>query len=197
VLAPRRALLAQAGAKGRQRTWIAEPELGDDAVRAATGRGWEEWCDLLDRWPGHREGHTAIATHVRDDLGIDGWWAQTVTVGYERITGLRLPYQKADGTFSAGRSRTVSVDGEALRAMLLSDADRRDLFPGHDTTLRSKPTAKSLRIGIGPGVALFSLDAKPDGRVTISVSHDKLPTPADVDEWKHYWGEWLDAVDGG
>ncbi|MGI8937518.1 MAG: hypothetical protein ACR2JF_04740 [Iamia sp.] len=179
------------------RTWVAEPEMSDDAIREATGRGWDEWCDLIDAWPANTDGHTAIATHVREDHGIDGWWAQAVTVSYERITGLRLPHQRADGTFSADKTRTVTVtvDAEALRALLLDDDDRRDLFPGLDTELRSRPTSKVPRIAIGPGVAQIALEQRDDGRVRISIAHERLPSADDVPQWKQYWSEWLAALD--
>ena len=35
------------------------------------------------------------------------------------------------------------------------------------------------------------------GRVKITIAHDKLPTPEAVEEWKGYWSDWLEAVDGG
>ena len=171
--------------------------MAEDTLREATGRGWDEWCDIIDAWPGHTDGHTAIATFVREEHGVDGWWAQTVTVGYERITGLRLPHQQPDGTFSAGKSRTVTVDAGLLREMLLDDDDRADLFPGLETELRSRPSSKVLRIGIGPGTAQVALDTQNDGRVKITIAHDKLPTPEAVEEWKGYWSDWLEAVDGG
>lgn len=191
--AARRALIDKAGSGTR--VWVSQPEMSDVAVREATGRGWDEWCDVIDAWPGHAEGHSAIASHVQEAHGVDGWWAQTVTVGYERITGARLPYQLADGTFTAGKSRTVSVDAESLRRMLLDDRDRGELFPGHETTLRSKPTSKTLRIGIGPGVAQISIDEKGDGRSRVAIAHEKLPVAEDVARWKAYWAEWLDAID--
>lgn len=192
--AARRVLIDRA-AGGGERTWAAEPELSDDAVRTATGRGWDEWCDILDGWSGDAGDHGAIAAYVQAEHGIDGWWAQTVTVGYERITGLRLPYQQPDGTFNAGKSRTVTVDAEALRAMLLDDNDRADLFPGFDTELRSKPTTKALRVAIGPGTAQFALDPQTGGRVKVTITHEKLPAFEDVDRWKAYWSEWLEAID--
>ena len=40
---------------------------------------------------------------------VPGWWAQTVTVGYERIKGLRAVGQRRDGTFEANKSRTFAV----------------------------------------------------------------------------------------
>ncbi len=195
--AARRVLLDQATARRPGRQWVSEPANGDDAVRAATGRGWDEWCDLLDAWPGHDDGHTAIATHLREDLGVDGWWAQAVTVGYERITGRRLPHQMADGTFTAGRSRTVAVGADLLRSLLLDDDGRAALFGGLPTELRSRPTTKALRVAVGPGVALIDLQARPDGRTRVSVAHERLPEPGDVEHWKAFWGEWLEALDEG
>jgi hypothetical protein len=192
--AARRVLIDQSSSSG-ERQWASEPEMADVTLREATGRGWDEWCDIIDAWPGRAEGHTAIATYVREEHGVDGWWAQTVTVGYERITGLRLPHQQPDGTFSAGKSRTVTADAELLREMLLDGDDRADLFPGLETELRSRPSSKVLRIGIGPGTAQIALDTQDDGRVKITIAHDKLPTPEAVEEWKDYWSDWLEAVD--
>jgi hypothetical protein len=192
--AARRAIVTQSG-NGRRRHWVAEPEHSEDVIRDATGRGWDEWCDVIDAWSGHTDGHTAIATYVREDLGIEGWWAQSVTLGYERITGVRVRHQRSDGTFSANKTKTVTIDRDALRAMLLDDADRADLFPGFETELRSKPTSKVPRIAIGPGIALISIEPRPDGRTTIAIAHERLPSAEEVDRWKDYWAGWLAALD--
>jgi hypothetical protein len=189
-----------ATASGGPRIRVSEPEVDDLSIKRATGRDWDEWCDLLDAWPGNDRGHTAIAAHVAETYGVDGWWGQGVTVGYERITGRRVVNQMADGTFSAGKTRTVTVDLAALRSLIVSDEDRVVLFPGLDTNLRSKPGSKALRLGVaidgqGVGSALFSITPKPDGRVMVNVSHDGLPDAASVDQWKQYWADWLAAID--
>lgn len=182
----------------RNRTWVAEPETSNDAVRSATGRGWEEWCDIIDAWPGAKDGHAAVAKHLETHYdSVSSWWAQGVTVGWERITGRRLPGEMPDGTFTANKSRTIGGDAARLRRMLLDDHTRPALFPGQTTELRSKATAKAIRISVGPGVASFGLTDKGDGRVNITIQHAKLPGTDDVDEWKFYWTEWLDAVDEG
>lgn len=192
--AARRALIQQADGTGSRR-WVSAPSMSDEALRGATGRGWDEWCDLIDEWPGDASDHGAIVAFVQEEHGVPGWWAQTVAVGYERITGLRLLYQRPDGTFNAGKSRTVTADAEMLRAMLYDDADRADLFPGMETELRSAPTTKVPRIAIGPGVAQIALEPRPDGRVKVTISHERLPGPEYVDQWKAYWTEWLEALD--
>lgn len=191
--AARRVLLEQAERRGG-RTWHAEPEMPDDSVREATGRGWDEWCDVIEAWPGHVDGHAAVAAWVYEQNDITHWWAQGVTVGWERITGRRLPNQMSDGTFTAGKTKTVRVDAQELRAALLDDDERADLFPGHETTLRSKPTSKSLRIAFEEGTALFTLTPKPDGRTTVNVSHERLPDLDAVSKWKFHWTDWLDAL---
>lgn len=191
--AARANLLAQA-APARGRTWVSEPEMSDEAVVEATGTSWDDWCDVIDSW--NLDGdHVAIAAKLEADTHLDGWWSQSVTVGYERITGLRLPYQRPDGTFTAGKSKTVAVDAGQLRALLLDDEQRGDLFPGYATELLSKPSAKAIRISVGPGVAHFGIAAKPDGRARVNVDHRKLAAYDDVAEWKFYWSEWLDAID--
>ena len=178
------------------RTWAADPEVDDAAVRSATGRGWDEWCDIIDAWPGSAEGHTAVARHLADTYDeVTDWWAQGITVGWERITGRRLRGQMSDGTFSANKSKTLLTDATGLRAMLLDDAARPDLFPGVDTELRSAPSAKAIRIAVGPGVAQLSVEDKGDGRAKISIQHNKLPEASDVATWKSYWTAWLDTID--
>lgn len=191
-----RTMLLDDGKRGT-RTWLSPPETSEEAVRETTGRGWDEWCDVIDAWPGKADGHAAIAQYLVDEHGVDGWWAQTVTVGYERITGLRLPYQRSDGTFTATKSKTITADPDLIRKMLLDPDGRTDLFPGEETQLRSKPEAKSLRIAIGRGVALFALEAKDQARCKITVAHEKLPTFEDVERWRFYWEEWLTALDDG
>lgn len=189
----RRALLARAAARRRPR--VSEPEVGDEAVISATGRGWDDWCSLIDGWPGDTWDHAAVARRLQTEHGLNGWWAQSVTGGYERITGRRLPGQMPDGTFTANRSKTVAADADQLRRLLLDDRDRADLFPDEVTELRSKPTSKSIRLGLDPGVALIGLQPLADGRTKVTVQHEKLPTIDDIERWKFWWSDWLDAID--
>lgn len=137
--AARRVLLEQAEAREATtgRRWVSEPEVVDARVLDATGRGWNDWCDIIDAWPGHADGHTAVAAWLQSTHQVDGWWAQTVTGGWERITGRRLPGEMRDGSFTANKSKTVAGDAALIRKMLLDDDLRADLFPGKSTELRS------------------------------------------------------------
>ncbi len=190
--AARSVVLAQSA--NRKRTWVSDPEMPDDKTREATGRGWDEWCDVIEAWDGRREGHTAIARHLATTYGLNGWWSQGVTIGYERITGLRVVNQMTDGTFTASKSKTMDLDVGLLRSMLVDDEARRQLIIGYETVLRWKPTSKALRVAFDEGAALFSFDATANGRTRITVSHEKLPSSEAADRWRFYWTEWLDAL---
>lgn len=198
--AARRTLLAQAAPRGTAlaRAWVSEPDVSEEAIRENTGHGWDEWVALVDAGPGRDAGHTAIAAWVAGEHGVPGWWAQSVTVGYERITGLRVPGQRPDGTFSVSRSRLLDLDPGELRALLDDDAGRADLVPGLTLTPRSRAGVKSPRFGVSDddgehGVAMFSLD--PAGsRWRLTVTHERLGSAAEAEAWKAYWAGWLEAL---
>ncbi len=202
-LAPsREAFLAAARATAEfatAETGAGEPEFSDEVIRENTGHDWAEWVELIDAGPGREAGHTAIAAWVHENFDVNGWWAQGVTVSYERLAGLRLPGQMADGTFTVQKNKTVEGHREALRAWWVSDDARLALLPGLASALRSKPEAKQLRVGLsGPdgaslGIAGLSVD-EAKGKLKINVSHEKLPSSAAGEAWREAWGAWLDAL---
>lgn len=193
--AARRVLIEQSARRAEERRWVAEPEVTDAAVLDATGRTWDQWCELIDRSPDAAEGHAAVARALETDHGLDGWWAQTVTVGWERITGRRLPGQMADGTFTANKSRTLKLDAGVVRELLLDDAARADLFGGTAPELRSRRTSKSIRIAMAEGVAEIALVPKDGGRVAVVVQHTGLASPEAIDAWKQHWSDWFDDLE--
>ena len=81
----------------------------DAIMKARTGCTWERWVKALDHAGAHAWTHGEIARHVVDRYKIPGWWAQSVTVGYERIKGLRDVGQRRGGAYEASKSRTFAV----------------------------------------------------------------------------------------
>ena len=223
--AARRALLQTSDAqRPSPAAWVEDPDTSDDAVHRATGRGWNEWCELIDAWPERTEGHAAMVARLqRDHLDNDGWWAQSVIVGYERIRGLRVKYMRADGTFAGSATRTLAAapgvehTGPAraadLRASLLDPKTQAEIVSGDFASStcgprqpvkaglvveqRSKSTSKAVRWNIQPnqGSVRFSVDARPDDRVRVSIQHEQLPSTEAVELWKEFWAAWLATLD--
>jgi len=195
--AARKALLDQASkhTSSSSRAWIAQPDISDESVITKTGKNLDEWCDIIEAWDGDQNDHTAVATYLREELNVDSWWAQGITVSFERITGKRLPYQQKDGTFTANKSKVLPLLEAVLRQLFLSDDGRDDLFPNQHTELLSKPDAKNLRIKLEPGTALIWTEPQKSGKTKLTVSHEKLPTFDDVEQWKFYWEELMAAIE--
>lgn len=84
-------------------------EVGDEALRAATGRTWQEWEDALDARGAERLSHKEIVALLLDGLVDGAWWAQTLAGGYERRKGTRVGGQTADGAFQVGVRRTLPI----------------------------------------------------------------------------------------
>src|SRR5262245_16026711 len=88
--------------------------LADATIKARTGCTWDRWVFALDYHGAGKMSHGEIAAIVRTKYKIGSWWAQSVTVGYERIKGLRAIGQRRDGTYEANKSRTYNVPVETL-----------------------------------------------------------------------------------
>jgi len=63
---------------------------------------------LYPGWMGASEkGHKLTARYLAESWNISAWWAQTITVSYERSAGLRLVGQRSEGTFTVSLQRTI------------------------------------------------------------------------------------------
>jgi hypothetical protein len=169
-------------------TWVAQPGLSEAAVRRATGNGWEEWITLLDEWDGTSHTHAEIARHLYETYGIDGWWAQGVTVGYERVRGMRAVHQRPDG-FSVNASKTFPVPAERLFAAIVDEEQRERWLQDVTLRLRTSQPPKSARFDVFPGETRLNLylTARGAGKATAQLQHERLPQAEDVERWRAFW----------
>lgn len=171
--------------------------MSDEAVSRSTGRTWAEWKQALDAVDAHTLDHAGIAALVGERWPESGpWWAQTVTVGYERIRGLRVLGQKSTGDFAASKSKTFPVPVSTLYAAC-ADEDRRTAWMGETTVVRTANTDRSLRLTWPDGtiVALWFTDKGPD-KSSVSVQHEKLESKDRREHEKVRWGERLGRLKG-
>jgi uncharacterized protein YndB with AHSA1/START domain len=86
-----------------------EQAISNDAVKAKTGKTWNQWFRILDRWGAIEKDHKSIARHLHSRHGLSGWWSQAVTVRYEQDRGLRDIGQRASGKFELSVQRTIAT----------------------------------------------------------------------------------------
>lgn len=170
------------------------PGMSDKAMISATGKGWSEWVELINAWPGSKDGHAAVASWLAESFPLDGWWAQGITVGWERLTGRRQLHQQADGTFSASTSRTFKFDFDLFKTRLHDDSERASLLGLDPTEVTSRPGSKSVRVKYEDTSILFDSYPGTSGRTRLLVAHERLTSPAQVQSWKSFWSTWIKAL---
>lgn len=169
--------------------------MSDEAVRAKTGRAWAGWVEILDARAAAALPHGEIAAIVRGEFGISGWWSQAVSVGYERIKGLREIGQRRDGGYEASKSKTVPVAVERLRRAVTDPRLRARWLPDADPALRKTRSPQSARFTWEDGTpVVFWFVAKGKNKSQVAVTHARLASKAEAEERKAYWGGRLAAL---
>jgi len=125
---------------------VQNPGMSDAALRRGTGRGWNEWLTLLDAWGGASKTHPEIATYLNEVHGVDGWWAQGVTVGYERARGMRAVGQLPDG-YGTSASKTVAVPVARLYEAFVDPALRARWLPDAPFAISTTTLNKAVNAG--------------------------------------------------
>jgi hypothetical protein len=192
--AARRMLIAQ-GDRPDTSTARFEPPVAEERVVEATGRGWQGWFEALDSWGAASHSHTEIARWLRHEHEVEGWYSQSIAVGYERARGLRALGERPDG-FTVSASRTIAVPVEHLFDAFADDALRERWLPGAELHLRTATSPRSARYDWEDGSTRVNVgfDAAGEAKSRVALSHERLPDADTADEMKTWWRERLTAL---
>jgi hypothetical protein len=218
VLAARATRGIASAAPPREATRTAPRAKPDGAAKLAgrearvmekTGHGWSRWFSTLDAFDTRAKGHTAAARHLAEDHGVPGWYAQMITVEYERARGLRAQNQRGTGDYEVSVSKALPASvGVAARA-LADGRQRGQWLPAGGALIRASlegalAGSKTVRVREqgdarfhyrtdGPTVDIVILP-KPDGRSTFVTSTTKLASPEDVERHRTAWRAALESL---
>ncbi|HUA03161.1 MAG TPA: hypothetical protein VMB27_04605 [Solirubrobacteraceae bacterium] len=169
----------------------------DDTIRRRTGRGWEEWFELLDNWGAATRTHREIARWLAEQQRLHplAWNVQAVTASYERARGLREVGEKDDG-FAITASRTVAVPVESLYDAFVSDEARERWLPDGRLRERTSTRPKSARFDWDDGDTRVNVTfvSKGEARSTAALEHRRLVDADEAERMKAYWRERLAAL---
>jgi len=169
--------------------------MSDEAIRAKTGCTWEKWVYVLDKAKAHEWPHKEIAAYVHSRYKVPGWWGQTVTVGYERIKGLRAIGQRRSGAYEASKSRTVAVPVSRLFAAWHDPKLRKRWLPEPKLVVRTAQKDRSIRITWPDATSVECwFTAKGPAKSSVAVTHSKLTTKDQAEARKAYWAERLGVL---
>jgi len=166
-------------------------EMGDAAVRKATGKPMRHWFALLDRAGAKAMDHGAIAAILGKARGVSGWWQQMITVAYERARGLRKKYETSTG-FTAGSSKTVAASVDQLYEAWMDEATQRSWLGVPAPDVRTAQPGHSLRLTWHDGSwVIVGFTDKGDGKSQVTVSHERLPNARAANKYRAFWKEAL------
>jgi hypothetical protein len=161
---------------------VSGQNISDDRMLEATGRTREAWHELLDAEGATGWKHPQIASWLRDEHGVDGWWAQGITVGYEQARGMRLPGQLADGTFTTSSSKTVGLpQPAALELVIAAYSESSGREPSSVSPEAKHPTA---RWKLDDGSQVLATVSPVGEKSRVSLTRLKLTSPDQLEPAK-------------
>jgi hypothetical protein len=164
----------------------------DETIRERTGRGWEEWFDLLDEWGAADRTHREIARWLAGQQGIHplAWNAQAIAGSYERARRGRQVGQHEDG-FTVTATKTVAVPVERLYDAFVDVSLRQAWLPDGELRERTATKPRSARFDWGEdGTRVHvAFAAKGEAKSTAALSHERLADGAEAERMKAFWRE--------
>jgi len=166
--------------------------MSDASIRKNTGRDWSEWVTALDAIGANEKPHGEIVAFVSSQ-GVRDWFSQSVTVGYERIRGLRDKGQRRGGSYETNKSRTFNVSIEQLY-VAFADATTRERWLPVTLQVRTANENKTMRVQLEDGSPVqFYFTAK-GTKSAVSVQQQKIADKETAELLKQWWTERLDAL---
>ncbi|MEO7146333.1 MAG: hypothetical protein ABIX09_00405 [Terrimesophilobacter sp.] len=170
---------------------VAEQRMSDDKVKAATGRIWDDWYALLDAAGAPKWDHPTIAKWLADAQGVDGWWAQGITVGYEQARGRRVPGERADGTFAVSATKTIrGTRVEILEPVLAALAKQL----GEPASLRPESKYATARWQVDGETIVAGVSEPKPGSTLVAMERSRIASADELGSAKEELRKVLDAA---
>lgn len=176
----------------RTRLTATDERMSDAKIQEATGKKWDQWFAMLDRWGARDKKHGEIARFLIGEHEVAGWWAQSITVYYERARGMRLKHQNSEG-FSISVTRTIAVPVDVLFDAFVNARKRRKWLTDGTMSLRTSQPGRTARFNWEDGstrVNVGFIDKGPS-KSTVSLAHERLSDADEAETAKALWKERL------
>ena len=168
-----------------------KPQISSEAVKAKTGKSWDEWFALLDSKGCAEMTHTEIVAVLHNTFHVQDWWQQMITVTYEQARGKRLVHQRPDG-YQISKSKTIKASIDLAFKAWTDEKVREKWLADPKISIRKATQNHTLRITWIDGETDLDVFFYPKGeKVQVSLNHSKLPDPQKAEEMKEYWAHQL------
>lgn len=165
----------------------------EKTIEARTGCNWKRWVDALDFLKADKWSHTARAAYIAEKYKIDGWWAQTVAVGYERIKGLRAIGQRMDGSYEASKTKVFPASLAKVYRAWSNTKSRKTWLPDEfSVTTANRNKTMRIKWPDGSNVAVYFY-GKGAQKTQVNIQHMKLDKDGQA-RMKEFWTRKLESL---
>ena len=167
----------------------------DESIRRRTGRGWEEWFEMLDDW-GRRTARTARPPAGSPSNKTSTRWLGTSRRSRPATSAPADVVGEKDDGFVITASRTVAAPVEALFDAFVDERLRERWLPDGDLRERTATKPRSARFDWGDRGTRVNVTflAKGEARSTAALEHRRLADASEAQRMKTYWRERLAAL---
>jgi hypothetical protein len=168
--------------------------VSDEAVKKATGKIWSEWFAILDKAGAKKMSHTDVAHLLSTEYIKSGWWAQMVTVEYERVHGKRALNQRVGGSYNVTAHRTAEMPLPKLYKSWLKAVQSNPGLKRKKLEATTVHPEKSIRYKCGDERINVAFVALNQAKSRIGIDHERLPTKESVEVNRLFWKKILAAL---
>ncbi|HUD20277.1 MAG TPA: SRPBCC domain-containing protein [Patescibacteria group bacterium] len=104
--------------------------ISSDAVKAKTGKTWEDWKIYLDKAGMTGKTHKEIVAYLHAKYHLGSWWDQMVTNSYEKMSGRRVVGQTAGTDFQVGVQGIFDISPN-IAWSLITSKEASQIWLGH------------------------------------------------------------------
>lgn len=172
------------------------PSISDQAIKDATGKTWKQWFEILREEKAEGITHKEIAAWLQKNYEVPGWWAQTITVEYERLIGRREAGQSAGGHYQVSASKTLPGTKDQILGLWQKIVEGMNHFD--NVIFSDKPAVSKTdkwrywRVTLSDGSKVaVSIGNKGDKKSLLTINHEKLQDQVAAKQWKVYWKSFL------
>ena len=169
--------------------------MGDEAVKAKTGKNWKEWFTLLNKAGAKKMTHQEIVKLLSSKHDVGPWWQQMVTVAYEQASGLRQGNQRPDG-YQISVSRTLNAAIGSVYKAFADETLRVAWLREKGLVVRKATPNKTMRVTWKDKATNLEVyfTKKTADKTQVVVQHTKIPDAKAADKMKSYWAKKLDRL---
>ncbi len=165
--------------------------ISDKTIEKATGIAWPVWLERLEKAGARELSHKEIAAVLVSQFEVGGWWAQSLTVRYERDIGRRQVNQNNRGEFSTSLTKTIPMSMDDAFYWWLSVAQARSEFNGVGIVSSSTTETEKWRYYraalLDGSRVVIGVYAKTPTKAGFGLQHEKLVSADHADTWRSYW----------